>query len=66
MHDEFKNENLSESPEAPAVAPIPEEPAAPPTPVAEDGTYRWRPEPAPAYVPTPPQKPKRKPTASGS
>ncbi len=60
MHDEFKNENLSESPEAPAVAPIPEEPAAPPTPVAEDGTYRWRPEPAPAYVPTPPQKPKKK------
>ncbi len=62
MNEEFEKENLSEIPEEVTVEPVPSPiPASDsPTPVAEDGTYRWKPEPAPAYIPTPPKAAKKK------
>ncbi len=69
MNEEFEKENPVQPPEAAAEIPVPVPEDIPPrSPIAEDGTYHFIPEPAPApmpepaasYAPVPPKKPKKK------
>ena len=77
MNNEFEQENLEQTPEIPE-EPVPEiaaEEIAPEQPapeivetnvaVEEDGTYHWKREAAPQYIPAPPEKPKKKKKKGG-
>ncbi len=61
MDNEYQKENLDPTPESAEETPIPEIVKSD-SPVAEDGTYRYIPEPTPVpqYTPTAPEKPKKK------